>query len=126
MLADRRVQATLPTTDVDALRPFYEGALGLTPRAVRPGAVIYEVGDGTRFVISRSGAQSSGAHTQMSFVVTDIDAEVAELTSRGVVFESYEMPKTVDGVATMPAGRAAWFKDPAGNLIGLIEFSEPV
>jgi predicted enzyme related to lactoylglutathione lyase len=126
MLADRRVHATLPTSNVDALRPFYEETLGLTPYAVRPGAVMYELAGGTRFVISRSGAQASGAHTQMAFTVTDIEAEVAELKARGVVFEDYEMPNTVDGVAAMPAGRAAWFKDPAGNLLGLIEFSDPV
>jgi predicted enzyme related to lactoylglutathione lyase len=126
MLADRRVHATLPTSDVDVLRPFYEETLGLTPHAVRPGAVMYELAGGTRFVISRSGAASSGSHTQLAFTVPDIEAEVAELRARGVTFESYEMPKTVGGIATMPAGRAAWFKDPAGNLLGLIEFAEPV
>src|SRR5262249_28867455 len=75
---------------------------------------------------SGSAAAASGAHTQVAFTVPDIAAEVAELKARGVVFEAYEQPKTVDGVATMPAGRAAWFKDPAGNLLGLIEFNEPI
>jgi predicted enzyme related to lactoylglutathione lyase len=126
MLRDRRVHSTLPTDDVDALRPFYEEVLGFEPLAVRPGAVMYGAGDGTRFVISRSGARSSGAHTQMAFDVLDLEAEVRDLRARGVTFEAYEMPRTVDGIATMPAGRAAWFKDPHGNLIGLIEFAEPV
>jgi catechol 2,3-dioxygenase-like lactoylglutathione lyase family enzyme len=126
MLRDRRVQPTLPTQDVDALRPFYEDILGFEPIAIRPGAVIYRAGGGTRFVVSRSGGRSTGAHTQMSFEVPDLEAEVRELRARGITFESYEMPKTVDGIAPMPAGRAAWFKDPDGNLIGLIEFAEPV
>ena len=126
MLADRRVHAILPTKDVDALRPFYEETLGLTPFAVVPAVVLYRAGAGTILGISRSGGQASGAHTQVAFTVPDIEAEVAELKSRGVVFEEYEMPKTTGGVATMPAGRAAWFKDPAGNLLGLIEFNEPV
>jgi predicted enzyme related to lactoylglutathione lyase len=77
-------------------------------------------------VISRSGARSSGAHTQMAFTVPDVDAEVRELQARGVVFEEYEMPKTVDSVARMPAGRGAWFKDPDGNLLGLFQYDEPV
>jgi predicted enzyme related to lactoylglutathione lyase len=77
-------------------------------------------------VISRSGGKATGAFTQMSFEVRDIEAEVADLRGRGVNFESYEMPKTTNGIALMPAGRAAWFKDPDGNLIGLIEFAEPV
>jgi catechol 2,3-dioxygenase-like lactoylglutathione lyase family enzyme len=126
VLQDRRAHATLPTGDVDALRRFYEDTLGLVPKAVRPGAVMYEVGGGTRFVITRSGGRATGAHTQIGFDVPDIEAEVAELRARGVVFEEYEMPKTVDGIATTPAGRSAWFKDPDGNLLGLIEFAEPL
>ena len=125
MLTLRRVHATLPTLDVDALRPFYEGVLGFTPRAVRPGAVIYDAGEGTVFAISRTGTPSSSTHTQMAFTVLDIEAEVAELRGRGVAFEEYEMPKTDGGIARMPAGRAAWFKDPDGNVIGLIQFDDP-
>jgi predicted enzyme related to lactoylglutathione lyase len=126
VLGDRRVHAILPTSDVDALRPFYEETLGLTPFAVVPGVVLYRAGAGTIFGISRSGGKASGAHTQVAFTTPDIEAEVAALNARGVVFEEYEQPRTVDGVATMPAGRAAWFRDPAGNLLGLIEFSDPI
>ena len=126
MLRDRRVHPTLPTHDVDALRRFYEDVLGFEPLAVRPGAVLYRAADGTRFAISRSGATSTGGHTQMAFDTPDLEAEVRSLQARGVVFEAYEVPKTVDGIAPMPAGRAAWFKDPDGTLIGLIEFAEPV
>ena len=60
MLADRRVHTTLPAPDVDALRPFYEETLGLTPLAVRPAAVVYRVRDGSIFVLSRSGAKPGG------------------------------------------------------------------
>lgn len=125
MLADRRLHAIIPTPDVDALRRWYEDVLGLVPYAVRPAAVVYQVGSGTFFALSRSGGRASGTHTQMAFTVPDIDAEVAELRGRGVVFEAYETPKTTDGVADLPAGRAAWFRDPDGNMIGLIEFAEP-
>jgi catechol 2,3-dioxygenase-like lactoylglutathione lyase family enzyme len=125
MLADRRLHAIIPTPDVDALRGFYEGVLGLTPFAIRPAAVAYRVGEGTLFVLSRSGGRASGEHTQMAFTVPDVAAEVAELRARGVTFETYEAPRTVDGVAELPAGRAAWFKDPDGNLIGLLELNDP-
>jgi catechol 2,3-dioxygenase-like lactoylglutathione lyase family enzyme len=126
MLPDRRVHTTLPTQDVDGLRRFYEDTLGFEPSAIRPGVAVYRAGENTLFVISRSGARSSGAHTQMAFTVPDVDAQVRELKARGVVFEEYEMPKTVDSVAQMPAGRGAWFKDPDGNLIGLFQYDEPV
>jgi catechol 2,3-dioxygenase-like lactoylglutathione lyase family enzyme len=126
MLRDRRVHTTLPTQDVDGLRRFYEDTLGFEPSAIRPGVAVYRAGENTLFVISRSGARSSGAHTQMAFTVPDVDAQVRELKARGVVFEEYEMPKTVDSVARMPAGRGAWFKDPDGNLLGLFQYDEPV
>ena len=46
-----------------------------------------------------------------------------DLQRRGVTFEEYENPKTVDGIATLPVGRTAWFRDPDGNLIGMIQFN---
>jgi hypothetical protein len=49
---------------------------------------------------------------------------VADLKRRGVVFEEYDFPslKTESGIATTGAGKAAWFFDPEGNMIGLIQF----
>ena len=53
----------------------------------------------------------------------DIAAEVADLRSRGVVFETYDMPAFDPDtmIATFPATRSAWFKDTEGNLIGIVE-----
>jgi catechol 2,3-dioxygenase-like lactoylglutathione lyase family enzyme len=126
MLPARRVHTTIPTQDIERLRRFYEDTLGFKPGAVRPAAVAYWAGDGSLFVLSRSGGKATGAHTQMAFTVPDVAAEVRELKAHGVVFEDYEIPKTVDSVAQMPAGRGAWFKDPDGNLIGLFEFADPI
>ncbi len=55
----------------------------------------------------------------------DITAEVAELKSRGVVFEEYDMPglKTVNSIATIGSNRAAWFKDSEGNILGIVQIS---
>lgn len=125
MLSDYRVHTTLPTHDVDALRRFYEDVLGFEPDAVLASAVVYRAGQGSVFAISRSGGRSDGSHTQMAFSVPDVAAAVAELRGRGVVFEEYTEPRTVDAIARMPVGLAAWFKDPDGNLIGLVQFDEP-
>ena len=123
MLRDHVAQAIIPTPDIDALRPFYEEVLGIPPFEVLPSAVRYRTGEGSIFALSRSGGRASGTHTQLSFVVPDVAAEVAELRARGVVFEEYDNPRTEGGIAMMPAGRAAWFKDPDGNLLGMIELS---
>ena len=123
MLADRRCHTTLPVPDVDRARPFYEDVLGFTPFEVRPSAVFYRAGEGTLFALSKASGKPSGAVTQMAFSVPNVDAEVAELRGRGVVFEEYDLPglKTVNGVARLGAGRAAWFFDPDRNLIGIVQ-----
>ena len=126
MLPTRRVHTTLPCADPERLRVFYETTLGFRPWAERPGAVLYRAGDGSLFAISKASARSSGAHTQMAFTVPDVAAEVAELRARGVVFEEYDTLPTHDGIGRVGAGRAAWFKDPEGNLIGILEFDDPV
>lgn len=126
MLSNCRVHATLPTSDVDRLRTWYEGVLGLTPLAVRTGAVLYETTPGSVFAISRGSVGSSGTHTQMAFTVANVETEVAELEARGVVFESYDSPRTEGGIATIGPGRAAWFKDPDGNLLAILQFDDPV
>jgi catechol-2,3-dioxygenase len=124
MLADHPVYATLPTQDLARLRRFYEDVLGLKVRSETPAGIYYEAGDGTFFAITRSSGKATGSHTQMAFRLTNIEREVADLRKRGAVFEEYETPKTVDGIADMGVGRAAWLKDPDGNLIGMIQFAE--
>jgi catechol 2,3-dioxygenase-like lactoylglutathione lyase family enzyme len=126
MLGDQQCYATIPTTDVDRLRPFYEGVLGLSPMRVLPLGVYYAAGKGTFFLLTRSAGAASGAHTQLAFRVDDIEREVGDLRARGVVFEEYDLPafKTEGGIARLPAGRAAWFRDPDRNLIGVFELSD--
>jgi catechol 2,3-dioxygenase-like lactoylglutathione lyase family enzyme len=123
MLSSARTHATLPATDLDRARRFYEETLGLVPADVQPGGVFYETARGTRFLVFPSSGQASGSHTQMGFQVDDITAEVADLRSRGVVFETYDMPAFDRDtmIATFPAIRSAWFKDTEGNLIGIVE-----
>ena len=123
MLSDFPAYATLPTTDVDRLRRFYEG-LGFTVTEETPAGVYLQAGDGTYFAVTRQSARASGAHTQLGFRVNGIDEVVAQLRSHGVTMEEYEVPRTVDGIADIPIGRAAWFKDPDGNLVGLLELAD--
>jgi catechol 2,3-dioxygenase-like lactoylglutathione lyase family enzyme len=125
VLAEFPVGATLPTDDPQRLRTFYEGVLGFRVRLERPGGIYFQAGEGTYFGISKSSGRASGTHTQMGFAVSNIEAIVKDLRERGVVFEEYEIPKTVDGIARVPAGRSAWFRDPDGNLVGMIEFDSP-
>jgi hypothetical protein len=76
-----------------------------------------------------STGAASGTYTQMAWEVDDIEVVVAELRRRGVVFEQVDVPglRTVDGIAEVEGnypsagigGRAAWFRDSEGNLLGI-------
>ena len=123
MLSDARYEAALPCSNLDRAKSFYADRLGLTPADEQPAGALYSGRDGTRFLLFPSSGAASGSHTQMAFRVTDIESEVRDLQRRGVTFEEYETPKTVDGIATIPIGRTAWFRDPDGNLIGMIQFN---
>ncbi len=85
---------------------------------------MYRAGAGSYFAVTRSSGAASGSHTQMGFTSEDIEADVADLRARGITLEEYDTPglKTVDGIATMGPIHAAWFRDPDGNLLGIIAF----
>ena len=125
MLSDFPAYATLPTADLEGLRQYYEGVLGFVVREETPAGIFFQAGEGTYFAVTRQTGKASGTHTQLGFRINDIEGEVAALKARGAVFESYETPATVDGIARVPVGRAAWLRDPDGNLIGMVEFSAP-
>jgi catechol 2,3-dioxygenase-like lactoylglutathione lyase family enzyme len=128
-LRDSRAATRLPAQDLDRARAFYADRLGLEPVEERPGGLLYRVASG-EFAVFQSAGRSSGGHTQMGLEVDDLRATMAELRSRGVVFEEYDLPglRTRDGVAEVqgnyPSKRssgelAAWFRDSEGNLIGI-------
>lgn len=129
MLADSQVATRLPAKDLARARKFYSEKLGLEPVEERPGGLRYRCGSSSFFALFESAGAASGTHTQMAWEVTDLDATVSALRSRGVVFEEYDLPglETVNGVATIQwnypskgvGERGAWFRDSEGSLLGL-------
>ena len=100
MLARATVAVRLPAQDLERARAFYAEKLGLEPTEARPGGLRYQLARG-EFALFESAGQPSGEHTQIAFEVDDLDAVVADLQARGLVFESYEVPglTTVGGIA---------------------------
>jgi catechol 2,3-dioxygenase-like lactoylglutathione lyase family enzyme len=124
MLSECLAVTTLLVTDIDEGRRFYQEQLGLTLLEETPAGIRFGAGGGSQLTIRRGEPVASG-NTVMHFEVADIEAEVRDLMSRGVSFEEYETPKTVDFIARFGAARGAWFKDPAGNVLGLREGPVP-
>lgn len=119
MLTKSPTTTMLPVADMDRAARFYGGTLGLEERTATPdGGRVFAAGsDAIGLLPAEPGAQSR--HTVLSFEVTDIAAEVLDLSGRGVEFADYDLPdlKTVDHVAELGGEKAAWFTDTEGNIL---------
>ena len=126
-LSDHTVGAVVAVSDLDAARRFYEEQLGLRPGETDEQGVTYPcAGETSLFVyLSRENAGKNPA-TAAGWAVDDLDGLMDELRSRGVVFEQYDQPglKTDDrGVFDADGFRAAWVRDPDGNMLALTQRS---
>jgi catechol 2,3-dioxygenase-like lactoylglutathione lyase family enzyme len=123
MLSDLEIYAVLPASDLGRARGFYKDKLGLEPAEERPDGLIYHAAGGAKVLLYETSFAGTAQNTALSWVANDLDAEMAELRSRGVEFEDYDLPglKTENGVATNGDGRGAWFKDSEGNILAISE-----
>ena len=122
MLSDRKFYPTIPASDLDRAVKWYEEKLGLTPAKQELLGHTYEFGAGSGFLLYPTANAGQSPNTLATFSSSDVEADVAQLRDRGVVFEDYDFPglKTDDGVAEMGEGRyAAWFKDSEGNILAI-------
>jgi catechol 2,3-dioxygenase-like lactoylglutathione lyase family enzyme len=123
MLANSLAVTTVAVTDVDRAKRFYQEQVGLTLLDETPSGFRFGAGKGSQLTVRRG--QPNVGQTVAHFEVDDIDAVIRELTSRGITFEEYEMPKTVNFIAQVGPARGAWFKDPDGNVLGVREGPVP-
>jgi catechol-2,3-dioxygenase len=124
MLARQPIDVMLLATDLGVAKEFYGDKIGLEILLETDDFVTFRCGGDSRLVLTRSSTGSGEEQTKASWRVSDIAAEVAVLRSRGVDVAEYDEPglKTVDGVADVGFALSAWFVDPSGNTIGLLQF----
>ncbi len=118
-----QIAATLPASDIERAKAWYASVLQLEPREIsEDGSAWYDLG-GTSFLVYQSQFAGTNKATAAAIGVDDVEASVAELKSRGAVFEDYDFGedfRTVDGILTSPSGRKmAWLKDSEGNILGI-------
>ena len=125
MLNNFPIHSAIAAKDMDRARAFYEKALGFVPTSVSPGGVFYAAAGGTRFLVYPSQMAGTNQATYAGFEVNDLEKEVKDLKSRGVVFESYDMPQfdKATSIATFGPVRSAWFKDSEGNILGVVQIA---
>jgi predicted enzyme related to lactoylglutathione lyase len=123
MLQSNPIYVYFPARDMARARQFYEGKLGLVPKQEINGGVVYAFANGTAAFLYPTPNAGTSKASQAFWDVADVDAEIAELKKRGVVFEDYDMPgeRSPSGAITAGGAKAAWFKDSEGNILALIQ-----
>jgi catechol 2,3-dioxygenase-like lactoylglutathione lyase family enzyme len=123
MLGDHPVFPILLSTDMAASRAYYHDTLGLEIVGEDEERIILRCGGGTGLLISRSTVGTADTQTQVAWRVPDLRATLVDLRTRGVRIEEYEAPApvTLDGIADMGHSWAAWFTDPSGNVLSVIQ-----
>lgn len=120
MLQDSTVFATIAVRDSQLAKKFYRDTLGLRLVDENDAGCMYESGTGKVFVYQAPSAGTNQA-TSAAWEVDNIEQVVEDLRAKGVVFEQYDIPDAdVNGyVYTVGPQKAAWFKDPDGNILSV-------
>jgi catechol-2,3-dioxygenase len=126
MLADHPIDVMLLAADLGVAREFYGERVGLEVLIETEQFLTFKAGGDSRLVLTESTRGTAEEQTRASWRVDDVAAEVSELRSRGVEIAEYDSPglKTVDGVADVGFALSAWFVDPSGNSIGLLQLKD--
>ena len=110
--------------DIAAAKAFYGDTLGLEV-AERNGMLQITIGNGSQVLIYPKGeAHVPATYTCLNFPVDDVEAAVDQLTRKGVRFEIYDteyLKTDAKGIARGDGPAIAWFTDPAGNILSVLE-----
>jgi catechol 2,3-dioxygenase-like lactoylglutathione lyase family enzyme len=122
MLSEQAVMAFLATSNAAQARAFYTEVLGLALVSDTGFALVFDA-NGTMLRVQKVEVVAPHRYTALGWLVADIAATIAGLSSRGVTFERYEgLEQDALGVWQSPSGaQVAWFKDPDDNVLSLTQ-----
>ena len=126
MFKDTKAFSGFAVDDLDAARRFYGETLGIDTEVLDEGnLVVLKLSGGRDTLVYHKPDFAPATYTILNFQVEDVDAAVDELGSRGVRFERYEgFDQDDKGIARTPGGEGpdiAWFRDPAGNILAVLQ-----
>ena len=123
MFANTKAFSGFAVDDLERARRFYGETLGLRVSEVEDHGLLtlHLAGDRDTMVYAKPD-YTPATYTILNFPVEDIDEAVDELTARGVSFERYDgFEQDEKGIARGPGPKIAWFKDPAGNVLSVMQ-----
>ena len=122
MLKDSDAIATIAVSDIKVAREFYEGAIGFVPDKTEGAQVVAYKSGASKLLVYQSQFAGTNQATAATWAVDDVASVVNQLKAKGVIFERYDFPGvTHEGdVHVMGARKNAWFKDPDGNILSVV------
>ncbi len=124
MFANTKATNGFAVDDIEAAKKFYGETLGLgvTVLSEEFGVTSIQLAGGRDTVVYAKPDFVPATYTILNFEVDDVDAAVDELGSKGVELERYEgFEQDEKGIARGPGPAIAWFKDPAGNILAVMQ-----
>ena len=121
MLGNKKAIANVAVKDLDVATKFYKNTLGLTPMHEEDTELVVFRSGTSEINVYRSDYAGTNKATAVTWNVDNVKDEVADLKSKGVVFEHYDMPGMArDGDVYISGDmKVAWFKDPDGNILNV-------
>jgi len=121
MFANSKAFSGFAVDDLEKARDFYGETLGLKTSEENDLLTLHLAGDRATLIYPKPDFEPA-TYTILNFPVDDIDKAVDELTARGVSFERYDsFEQDEKGVARGQGPDIAWFKDPAGNILSVLQ-----
>jgi catechol 2,3-dioxygenase-like lactoylglutathione lyase family enzyme len=127
MFADTKAFNSFAVDDIDKAREFYGETLGVNTEVYddENGLLALHLAGGRDTLVYLKPDFTAATYTVLNFPVADVEKAVDELEARGVRFERYDgFEQDEKGIARGPGPNIAWFKDPAGNILAVLEDSE--
>lgn len=125
MLGDSQAFSGFAVPDIKQAKDFYGDVLGLRVTEMEDqGLLQIHLGSGADVFVYSKEDHEPAVFTILNFQVDDVDSAVADLKAKGVRFESYDLPeiKTDENdIARGPGPNIAWFTDPAGNILSVLD-----
>ncbi|MFF0265900.1 VOC family protein [Kribbella sp. NPDC004536] len=122
MLHDSKAFSGFSVDDVPRAKEFYTTTLGLDV-GEEHGMLQLRTGSGNTVLVYPKDNHVPAEYTVLNFPVADIEAVARELTTLGVTFEKYNDDQDELGIYRGQGPLIAWFKDPAGNVLSIIQDS---
>jgi catechol 2,3-dioxygenase-like lactoylglutathione lyase family enzyme len=125
MFAETKAFSSFSANDIQKAKEFYGGTLGLEVSESQGLLTLKPAGGGTVMIYPKPN-HTPATFTVLNFAVESVEKAVGDLTARGVRFEIYNEPNLKTDARGIMRGNGpviAWFKDPAGNILSIVEAS---